>query len=119
MPALGGAGSVELILVARIGARVERIASDLRGLSAEAKISVETMDFLSAPAIAATVARWTAERPLDMALIAHGILSPQQPCQDDIEQTRQSIEINGLSPVLFAEAQAGAMGRAGRGTIGP
>lgn len=110
--------SVELILVARNGARAEQIADDLRGLNAQAEISVETIDFLSAPAIAAAVARWTAGRPLDRALIAHGVLSPQQSCQDDLDQTRQSIEVNGLSPVLFAEALAGAMGRAGRGTLG-
>jgi len=32
------------------------------------------------------------------------VLSPQQPCQDDIGQARYSIEVNGVSPVLFAEA---------------
>ena len=111
-------GPVELILVARNGPHAERIAGDLRALSAQAEVSVETMDFLSAPAISAAVTRWTADRPLDTALIAHGVLSPQQPCQDDIERTRQSIEVNALSPVLFAEALAGAMGRTGRGTIG-
>ena len=111
-------GPLELILVARDGARAEQIADDLRGHSAQAEISVETMDFLSAPAIAAAVARWTAGRPLDKALIAHGVLSLQQSCQDDLDQTRQSIEVNGLSPVLFAEALAGAMGLAGRGTLG-
>ncbi|WP_422014672.1 SDR family NAD(P)-dependent oxidoreductase [Reyranella sp.] len=111
-------GPIEIILVARDWARAERIAEDLRGLDAQAEVSVETMDFLSPPAITAAVARWTAGRPLDLALIAHGVLSPQQPCQDDISQTRRSIEVNGLSPVLFAEALAGAMGRAGHGTIG-
>jgi len=97
-------GPVELILVARNAERAEQIADDLRRLSAQAEISVERMDFLSTPAITAAVSRWTAREPLDMALIAHGVLSPQQPCQDDIERARASIEVNGLSPVLFAEA---------------
>ena len=66
-------GPVGLILVARNGARAEQIAEDLRGLNAQAEISVETIDFLSAPAIAAAVARWTAGRPLDMALIAQAM----------------------------------------------
>lgn len=110
-------GPVELILVARDWARAERIADCLRRLGTDAQVSVETMDFLSPPAIAAAAARWTAGRPLDMALIAHGVLSPQQSCQDDLGETRRSIEVNGLSPVMFAEALAGGMGRAGSGTI--
>lgn len=110
-------GPVELILVARNMALAERIATDLRARGGAVHVSVETMDFLSAPAIAEAVARWTAQAPVDIALIAHGVLSPQQPCQDDIGQTREAIEVNGVSPVLFAEAFAGAMERAGNGTI--
>lgn len=111
-------GPVELILVARNLALAERIAADLRARGGQAEISVETMDFRSTPAIAESVARWTSQGPVDIALIAHGVLSPQQPCQDDIEKARESIEINGLSPILFAEAFAGVMERAGKGTIG-
>lgn len=111
-------GPVELILVARNAALAERIAADLRARGGDAEVSVETMDFLSAPAIAEAVARWTAAAPVDMALIAHGVLSPQQPCQDDIGLTHESIEVNGVSPVLFAEAFASAMSKVGRGTIG-
>jgi decaprenylphospho-beta-D-erythro-pentofuranosid-2-ulose 2-reductase len=110
-------GPVELILVARNVALAERIATDLQARGGDVGVSVETMDFLSTPAIAQAVARWTAQGPLDIALIAHGVLSPQQPCQDDIERTREALEVNGLSPVLFAEAFAGAMERAGKGTL--
>lgn len=109
---------IELILVARNVALAERIAADLRARGRAADVSVETMDFVSTPAIAEAVTRWTSHGPVDIALIAHGVLSPQQPCQDDIVQTRHSIEVNGVSPVLFAEAFAGAMSRVGRGTIG-
>jgi short-subunit dehydrogenase len=111
-------GPVELILVARNVALAERIAADLRARSGQAEVSVETMDFLSTPAIADSVARWTSQMPVDIALIAHGVLSPQQHCQNDIEKTRESVEVNGVSPILFAEAFAGAMERAGGGTIG-
>jgi len=111
-------GPVDLILVARNVELAGRIAADLRARGGQTEISAETLDFLSTSAIAAAVARWTAQGPVDMALIAHGVLSPQQPCQDDIEQARYSIEVNGVSPVLFAEAFAGAMSRVGRGTIG-
>lgn len=111
-------GPVDLILVARNLALAERIAADLQARGGAADVSVETMDFLSTSAIAEAVARWTAVRPVDIALIAHGVLSPQQPCQDDIARTHESIKVNGVSPVLFAEAFAGAMERAGHGTIG-
>lgn len=111
-------GPVELILVARNVALAERIAADLRARGGQAEVSVETMDFLSTPAIAQSVARWTSQEPVNIALIAHGVLSPQQPCQQDIGKTRESVEVNGVSPILFAEAFAGAMERAGSGTIG-
>jgi len=111
-------GPVELVLVARNTALAERIAADLRARGGQAEVSVETLDFLSTPAIADAVARWTTTAPVDMALIAHGVLSPQQPCQDDIGLAHESIEVNGVSPVLFAEAFAGAMAKVGRGTIG-
>ncbi len=111
-------GPVELILVARNVALAERIAADLRARGGQAEVSVETFDFLSTPAIAGSVARWTSQKPVDIALIAHGVLSQQQPCQDDIERARESVEVNGVSPILFAEAFAGAMEHAGSGTIG-
>lgn len=110
-------GPVDLVLVARSAERAERIAADLRTRGRDAHVRVETFDFLSPDAIADAVARWASEGPIDMTLIAHGVLSPQQPCQDDIHLTRESIEVNGVSPVLFAEAFAGHMNRVGQGTI--
>ncbi len=110
-------GPVELILVARNVALAERIATDLRARGGAVDVSVETMDFLSVPAIAEAVARWTTQAPVDIALIAHGVLSPQLPCQDDLARAHEALEVNGVSPVLFAEAFAGAMERAGNGTI--
>ena len=110
-------GPVDLILVARNVTLAEGIAADLRARGRDTDVSVETLDFVSTSAIAESVARWISHRPVDIALIAHGVLSPQQPCQADIERTRESIEVNGVSPVLFAEAFAGAMERTGQGTI--
>jgi len=50
-------------------------------------------------------------------LIAHGNLPVQSDCQQDVALTRQVLEINGLSPVLFAEAFAAQMEAAGSGTL--
>jgi short-subunit dehydrogenase len=111
-------GPVELILVARNVALAERIAADLQARGADVSVSVETLNFLSTTDIAEAVARWTMQAPVDVALIAHGVLSPQAPCQEELARAREALEVNGVSPVLFAEAFAGAMERAGRGTIG-
>jgi decaprenylphospho-beta-D-erythro-pentofuranosid-2-ulose 2-reductase len=114
---MGATRAVELILVARNVGLAERIAIELRARNGQVEISVETLDFLSTNGITAAVARWTAYAPVDMVLIAHGVLSPQQPCQEDIKQAQNSIDVNGVCPVLFAEAFAGAMSPTGRGTI--
>lgn len=115
---MGATRAVELILVARNVGLAESIAIELRARNGQAEISVETLDFLSTNGITAAVARWTAYAPVDMVLIAHGVLSPQQHCQEDIKQAQNSIDVNGVCPVFFAEAFAGAMSPTGRGTIG-
>ena len=51
--------------------------------------------------------------PVDLVLIAHGWLSDQQSCQDDLALCRESLEVNAVSPVLFAEAFAAPL-RQGR-----
>lgn len=109
---------VDLVLVARNVAHAERIAADLRARGRDAEVRVETLDFLSTEEIAAAVARWVSAGPLDRVLIAHGVLSDQQACQDDVVRAREALEVNGVSPVIFAEAFAGHMGKAGRGTLG-
>jgi short-subunit dehydrogenase len=44
-------------------------------------------------------------------------LPQQTSCQDDLTAAREALDINGLSPVLVAEAFAQRMSRANRGTI--
>ncbi|PTT92888.1 short-chain dehydrogenase, partial [Pelomonas sp. HMWF004] len=59
-----------------------------------------------------------AREPIDLALIAHGSLPDQAHCQADLTLAARALAINATSPVLFAEAIAGAMARAGRGGMG-
>lgn len=110
-------GPADLVLVGRSAERVERVARDLRVRSPESDISVVQADFLQADAIAATVEAIAASRELDIVLIAHGSLPDQATCQADLTACRQSLEINGVSPVLYAEAFAEQMVKANRGTI--
>ena len=106
----------DLLLVARDTAKAGRIAQDLAVRSPTSTIAIETVDFLDPVAIDALAER-AAERPIDIVLIAQGVLPPQATLQDDLVQCRDTLAINALSPALFAEAFAARLARAGRGTL--
>lgn len=106
--------AVNFVLVGRSSARLEAIALDLRVRSARSTVEVTTVDFEDASAIRVLVDGLGA---VDVALIAHGSLPDQSACEQDIVQCQRALVVNGLSPVLFAEAFAGSMQRAGKGTI--
>lgn len=109
--------SVDLTLVGRDAGRVERVAADLRVRSPQAGIRVVQSDFLDARAIRNTVDGIVAQGGVDIVLIAHGSLPGQSDCQEKLEACHESLEVNGVSPVLFAEAFAKHMGKANRGTL--
>lgn len=111
-------GPTELVLIARDLAKAEKIAADLRVRGAGATVAVVKGEFLDPAAIAAQVADAAATGPIDMALIAQGWLADQVACQDDLAVLREALEINALSPALFAEAFAQHFARQGRGTLG-
>ena len=106
----------DLVLVARDAAKAGRVAEDLRVRSPASTISVIETDFLDATAIG-RLASETAARPIDIVLIAHGVLPEQSLCESDLQVCRDTLEVNALSPALFAEAFAGQFAKAGRGTI--
>jgi len=109
--------SVDLTLVGRDAARVERVAADLRVRSPQSEIRVTQSDFLDPSAIRNTVDGIVAQGVVDIVLIAHGSLPDQAECQDNLEVCRDALEINGVSPLLFAEAFAKHMGNANSGTL--
>ena len=108
---------VRLTLVGRDEARTQRLADDLRVRSPQSNVQVMTADFLNASAIEQTVHAITAQAPVDTVLIAHGVLSDQATCQDDVLACDAALQVNGVSPVLFAEAFAKSMVAANHGTI--
>lgn len=114
--------AVHLTLVGRDGARCERIATDLRVRSPGSSVHVVAADLLDpqsirgvVDAVAGAAARDSA--PLDLVLIAHGALPDQAQCERDLAATRAALEINAVSPALFAQAFAGALQAAGHGTL--
>lgn len=111
------AGPVDLILLGRDAGRCQRVADDLRVRSPESKVLVATLDFLSPVAIQAAADQAAAGGALDVVLIAHGSLPEQPDCQKDLAANRAALEINGLSPVLFAEAFAARLTTQGHGTL--
>ena len=107
----------DFTLVGRDAERLERVATDLRARSAGSHVKTVVADFATAAQIAATVDAIVGAGPVDIVLIAHGSLGDQANSQRDLAHCQSELEVNGVSPVLFAEAFAGHMERAGRGTL--
>jgi short-subunit dehydrogenase len=110
-------GATRLVLVGRDAARTEHLAADLRVRAPQARIDVLTVDLLDAAAIRRTVDAIVADVVPATVLIAHGSLPDQAACQQDLAAAAEAMRVNAISPVLYAEAFAGAMQAAGRGRI--
>jgi short-subunit dehydrogenase len=111
------AGGIDLMLVGRDLQRTERVAIDLRVRSPSSRIQTMQADFVEVDAIAEVVRAIVAQGVPDVVLIAHGSLPDQEACQENLGLAREALEVNGVSPVLFAEAFASQLRQAGRGTI--
>lgn len=110
-------GPVALTLVGRDPVRTGSVATDLRVRGAQASVDVRSVDFEDARAIGALATALAAAGPIDLVLIAHGSLPDQPACQRDLGACAAALSVNGVSPVLFAEAFAAAFEAAGRGTL--
>ena len=108
---------VDLTLVGRDLAKTERVAADLRVRSPHSVIRVLEADFIAPLAIRQLVDGIVAEGPVNTVLIAHGSLPDQADCQQNLTACHEALTVNGISPVLFAEAFAGHMQLAKRGTL--
>lgn len=106
-----------LTLVGRDKNKTQALADDLAVRNPSATIKVVTTDFLSPKEIAQSVETICTEAPVAIALIAHGSLPDQQQCQQDLELNQHTLEVNGISPVLFAEAFATQMEKVQQGSL--
>lgn len=107
----------DFVLVGRDRKRVERVVADLQVRSPQSSAQSVVIDFNDAAAIAALAAQTATDGKIDIVLIAHGNLPVQADCEQDLSKSQQALEINGVSPVLFAEAFAAQLQKAGRGTL--
>jgi decaprenylphospho-beta-D-erythro-pentofuranosid-2-ulose 2-reductase len=108
---------VDLTLVGRDRGRTERVAADLRVRSPGSVIRVLEASFIDPIAIRQLVDGIIAEGAVHTVLIAHGTLPDQAICQQDLTACHNALTVNGISPVLFAEAFIGYMEKTNHGTL--
>ena len=106
-----------LVLVGRDAGKTALVADDLRVRGPGSTVTVLEGDFTDPGRIRGLVDGIAAGGPVDTVLIAHGSLPDQGRCQEDLGLCAEALSVNGVSPVLFAEAFAGHMRKAGAGTL--
>ena len=107
----------DLTLIGRDHDRLTRIQQDLQTRSPESRISIKVAQFADPNEISLLVHALAKESAIDIALIAHGSLGNQEQSQANLSTCRNELEINAISPVLFAEAFANEMEQKGCGTL--
>jgi len=108
---------IDFILIGRDAQRIQRVSNDLKVRSPESKFQIIEIDFQDPQTISTNVNNIYKLGPVDIALIAHGSLPKQSDCQADIKSCQNALEINAISPALFAEAFAKHMGKSNYGTL--
>lgn len=108
----------EVVLLGRDLARTERVAADLRVREPQSQIIAVQANFTDPATISQQVDSICAAGAVDIVLIAHGSLPDQARCQAELTANQDALLVNGVSPVLFAEAFITHMVAANRGTLG-
>lgn len=106
-----------MVLVGRSETKLQRTIADLSVRSPLSAFTLLTTDFVDSASIDATASAICEAGLPDIVLIAHGSLPDQTACQSDLHACRSALEVNGVSPALFAEAFAARMIPADKGTI--
>lgn len=109
--------AIDLTLVGRDKAKTERVAADLRVRSPQSVIQIHEADFIDPLAIRQLIDGIFAKGAVQIVMIAHGSLPDQVTCQQDLGICNDTLTLNGISPVLFAEGFAGHMQKADFGTL--
>jgi len=107
----------ETVLIGRSLTKLEQIASDLKVRSPQTLVTTFTTDFLDPDKIQTIVNQVFENGPVDIALIAHGYLPNQEICQTNLNKCREAIELNAISPIMFAEAFINHMEKVNSGVV--
>ena len=108
---------IDLALVGRDLGKTERVAADLHVRSPRSDIRVYESNFTDPLVIRKLVDGIADEGPIHIVMIAHGALPDQAICQQNLTECHDALLINGISPMLFAEAFASHMEKVSRGTL--
>ena len=106
-----------LTLVVRDADKAQRVLDDLQVRSPQSKIEIVQTGFINPEEIDKIVKNIAKKELINIALIAHGSLPEQADCQSDLALCKETLEVNGVSPVLFSESFAIVMAKANQGTI--
>ncbi len=109
--------SISFVLLGRDVERLDRVAADLRARSQQITVATQTVEFLDPAKIQSVVDQIELNGSTDIVLIAHGSLGDQAKSQSDLAFNAAELEVNAISPVLYAEAFAQHMDKSGKGTI--
>lgn len=109
--------ATHITLIGRDAERVKRVATDLKVRNALTSIEIVQTEFLDPTSIQTTVDGILSQGKVDIVLIAHGSLPQQIECQNSLQSCREALEINSLSPAMFAEAFANGLSQFNYGTI--
>ena len=90
-----------LLLAGRDLKVLRSLAQDLEIRFPKASFEILTCDFTDANSIQEAI---DSVDVVDLALIAHGELTDQVSAQSDLTVVEKSLDVNAVSPVLFAEA---------------
>lgn len=94
------------VLLGRNLERLNRVAADLQIRYPSTEVDLIEANFIDPIEIQSTVDAIYKQGPVSIVLIAHGSLPAQEDCQQNLELCKETIEINGISPCLYAETFA-------------
>lgn len=109
--------AVELHLVGRDLEHLGQIAKDLQIRNPQSVLAIHRIDFLDPEKIQASIDNLMAKRVADIVLIAHGYLPDQTQCENNLKDCQQALNLNAISPALFAEAVVQHFTKAGQGRL--
>ena len=109
---------IDLTLIARDLVKLESIANDLKVRNPSSLLKVIRANFEDPGSIKKSIQHIFKQGHVDSVLIAHGSLPDQSACQSNVRLNADTLYINGISPVLFAEIFTTEMLRCGHGNIG-
>jgi decaprenylphospho-beta-D-erythro-pentofuranosid-2-ulose 2-reductase len=93
----------QMVLIGRDGVRLEAVKSDLLVRTAAAAIQIKVVDFFNPNEVKEAVEQIANSTGIDIMLIAQGAMPTQTIMQHDLTTVAQTIALNSISPVLFAE----------------